>query len=154
LIEHFHDQNTPRFAPSQSLPSKTPVVPAETSIPLEFMRLILRTSLKFLPLFLGAICAVFLFVALVPGRLEYYWDIYTNIDSNAYLWAIAAILIPLLCIAVLALAIYEIVQIFRRKQKNRQIPGTLSVVVIVFVTSLFLLNIPARLYFYTSYSAD
>ncbi len=121
----------------------------ETLTPLKFMQLILGTSLKFLPLFLGAICAVFLFTALVPGRLEYYLDIYTDIESNAYLWVIVATLIPLLFILVLVLAIYETIQIFRRKQKSRQISGILSVLILIFVKSLFLLNIPARLYFYT-----
>jgi hypothetical protein len=124
-------------------------MPVETSKPLKFMQLILRTSLKFLPLFLGAICVVLLFTALVPGRLEYYLDIYTDIESNAYLWAIAVTLIPLLYIVVIVLAIYEIIQIFRHKQNSRQIPGILSVLVLIFVKSLFLLNIPARLYFYT-----
>jgi hypothetical protein len=88
----------------------------------------------------------------MPGRLEYYLNIYTDTESsNTYLGLTVFILVSLLCLVllVLVLAICEIIQIFRHKQKNLQIPGILSILVLIFVKLSFLYNIPARLYFYT-----
>jgi FlaA1/EpsC-like NDP-sugar epimerase len=114
------------------------------------MRSILKACLKFLPLFLSVICLLYLVLALVPGRLE---DHLNNL--NIFLSLFLSIAQLLLYFSMLALAIYEIVRIFQRKQSIKniwQLSGILSFLIMTITAYLLSQDIPARLYFATSES--
>jgi FlaA1/EpsC-like NDP-sugar epimerase len=101
---------------------------------------------KFFPLFLGVICTYWLVLALVPGRLE-------DHTSNLLLSLLIFLVIPPISLGIFGWAIYEIIRVFRDKQKYLNIlksSGVISLLILLFTSCLLFFNIPARLYFYTS----
>jgi uncharacterized integral membrane protein len=109
------------------------------------MRLALSSFLKYLPLFFCSICAIFLFLDSLPGLLESLLDPFTGFEFSV----IFMFLIFFLCVFLLILAAREIIQMLSSKQKKLQMPGTVSILLIVTTGFLLALKIPARLYFYT-----
>ena len=115
----------------------------------KIMRLILNKCYKFLPLFLGTICAVLLTVAVLPGLLLYCIDVSINIDNipQVVILLIGLFIgLPLLCI----LAIYEIVQIFWYRQNRHRFSGILSLLILIFTRLALSFDLPTRLYFFAN----
>jgi hypothetical protein len=117
------------------------------------MRPILRNFRKTLPLLVGTICTIPLFLAFVPGQLEFFYTYFLDLDgpfplAGTLFTALAlgvVIGLPLLCI----MAIHEITQIFSPKKPHRQTPGIFSLLILAFTCLALFFHIPARLYFYT-----
>jgi hypothetical protein len=107
---------------------------------------ILRIAIELLPLFTGIICAILLALALVPGRLAAYLDIYTNEDS--YLFWIGYLGAIPFCFGLGGLVIYEVIKLLRRQHKLRQLSGIFTILLIVITKLALSLDLPARLYFY------
>ncbi|PSB51934.1 hypothetical protein [Chamaesiphon polymorphus] len=101
---------------------------------------------RFLPLCLGIISTIILTSALVPGRLEHH-------SSDIFLSLALWVGLPLLYLGVSILAIRDIYYLFssrRKERKRRQLSGVLSLSILLITSILLSLDVPTRLYFFTS----
>jgi hypothetical protein len=91
---------------------------------------------------------VLLLFGLLPGLLESLLNPLIGFEALLY---VSIFLIFFLCVFLLILAAYEIIQILSSKQEKLQISGILSLLIIITTGFLLFFKIPARLFFHTTF---